>query len=219
LFRKTHWVSSSKDKKIGDVVASYSPKSTCPDSCSLKTGGCYAWGLFYLNILGGKIENGTINIKSLTTALSERRVSSRIVRHRVAGDIVGDVPQTLEECHQIEKEGLINIGYTHAWREDASQPLKKFFRASCQNEEEVLEARSNGWSATLIVTGDDKRVMFSNGETGYLCPARHDVPGKHDITCNTCTLCKVTDKTANKTVMFRVHGNKSTLNKIKNKVF
>ena len=35
-------------KKIGKILASYSPKESCPDSCTLKQGGCYAWGLFYL---------------------------------------------------------------------------------------------------------------------------------------------------------------------------
>ena len=53
--RLTHWVSRSSDKKTGQVMVSYSPKSTCPDSCSLKEGGCYAWGLFYLKILSSKI--------------------------------------------------------------------------------------------------------------------------------------------------------------------
>jgi hypothetical protein len=219
LHRKTHWVAKSKDKKTGEIVASYSPKSSCPDSCSLKTGGCYAWGLFYLRNLGNKIEKGTINIKTLKEALAKRSPSAKIVRHRIAGDIVGDVAETLEECYQVKKTGLINIGYTHAWREPESQPMKEFFRASCQNEEEVLEARKMGWATTLIVTSTAKRRKLANGETGYLCPARHGVVGKPDITCNTCTLCKVTDKTSDKTVMFKVHGNKSTLNKIKDKVY
>ena len=218
LFRKVHWISRTKDKKTGEVVASYSPKNTCPDSCSLKAGGCYAWGLFYLSILGEKIDRGTIKIKSLSTALSERSISTKIVRHRIAGDIIGDVSETLNECLEVEKAGLINIGYTHAWRDEEVQPLKKFFRASCQNKKEVLEARKSGWSATLIVADNNKRIELPNGEFGYLCPARHDIPGKLDITCNTCTLCKVTNKTHNKTVMFKIHGNKSTLINIKGKI-
>ena len=66
--RLVHWVSSSKDKKIGEVLASYSPKETCPDSCSLKDGGCYAWGLFYLRVLGRKISEGKLS-KTLKEAL------------------------------------------------------------------------------------------------------------------------------------------------------
>jgi hypothetical protein len=219
MTRKVHWVPRSKDKKTGMVVASYSPKSTCPDSCTLKTGGCYAWGLFYINILGGKLERGAIKYASLKEAVSERLNSCRIVRHRIAGDVVGDVEQTLKECDEVVEAGLINIGYTHTWKEEASQPLKKWFRASCQTEEEVSEARGMGWATTLIVPPNSpKSKKLSNGEMAYLCPARHDVPGKQDITCNTCTLCKVNDHTRSKTVMFEVHGSTNTIKKASTKI-
>lgn len=218
--RKVHWISASKDKKIGEVLASYSPKNTCPDSCTLKEGGCYAWGLFYLNILSNKIQEGRIKLKTLSQALSERKANVKIVRHRVAGDIVGDVDNTYMECEEVERAGLTNIGYTHTWREAESQKMKKYFRASCQSEEEVLEARSMGWATTLIVPQGvyGKRRKLANGETAYLCPARYGVEGKPDITCNTCTLCRVDDKTNKKTVMFEAHGSKATLKKISGKV-
>ncbi len=217
--RKVHWVSSSNDKKTGKVVASYSTKESCPDSCSLKEGGCYAWGLFYLGVLSSKIDKGTIKLKSITDALGERLHTARIVRHRIAGDIVGDVKETLNECKLVESEGLINIGYTHNWRADEAQPLKGYFRASCANLDEVMEARSIGWSATLIVPkGTKKSLSLPNGEKAFMCPARHDVEGKKDITCNDCTLCRVDNKTAEKTVMFEVHGNAATIKKIGGKV-
>lgn len=217
--RKIHWVSKTKDKKTGEIVVSYSPKTTCPDSCSLKEGGCYAWGLYYLRILEAKIDNGVIKLQSLQKALEKRNPLSRVVRHRVAGDVVGDVEGTLEECKIVEENGLINIGYTHDWRNLDSQPLKKYFRASCQSEEEVLEAREMGWATTVVVSSDTPdRVILSNGETAYMCPARHGVEGRRDITCNTCTLCKVSDKTSSKTVMFKAHGNSATLKKIQGKV-
>jgi len=205
--RLVHWVSKSSDSKIGKIVASYSPLETCPDSCVFKDGGCYAWGLFYLRILGKKIGNGTIKAKSLKTALSARHKDCKVVRHRVAGDVVGDVEGTLEECSMVEQEGLTNIGYTHDWQSDITQPLKKWFRASCNTLEEVAKAKSMGWSTTLAIHGDNiPRSIDIDGQKGVLCPARHDVPGKKDITCNTCTLCKVTDKTKDIVVMFEVHG-------------
>jgi hypothetical protein len=217
--RNVHWVSQSNDKKIGKVLASYSTKSTCPDSCNLKTGGCYAWGLFYLNVLSKKIEDGRIKAKDLISAMKDRSVSSRIVRHRVAGDVVGDVPDTLKECDIVTNSGLINVGYTHTWREEESQPLKTVFRASCENLSEVLEARGMGWSATVIVPkGTNKTILLPNGEKAYMCPARYGEKDKKDITCNDCTLCRVDLKTSNKTVMFEAHGSAATLNKIGGKI-
>lgn len=219
ILRKVHYVSSSSDKKIGKIVASYSTKSSCPDSCTLKTGGCYAFGLYWLNILEKKIQNKTIKFKSLTTALLERDDSCKIVRHRVMGDVVGDVEETLEECRVIEGEGLYNLGYTHTFREAPSQPLKQYFRASCQNLQELEEARKAGWSATLMVPiGTPKVLLLKNNEKAFMCPARHGVKDKKDITCNDCTLCRVDDKTKNKTVMFEIHGSASTLKKLGGKV-
>ena len=212
--RKTHWISVTADKKTGAIPVSYSPKESCPDSCTLKEGGCYAWGLFYLRILGAKIRDGKIEIKTLAQALKERRADARIVRHRVAGDIVGDVEGTVEECLQVEREGLTNIGYTHNWKAEEAQPLKKWFRASCNSLEEVELARSMGWSVTFMVPeGTSKKVSLDSGEKAYMCPARVGVEGKKDITCNTCTLCRVDSKTADKAVMFEVHGTKETINK------
>jgi hypothetical protein len=216
--RKVHWVSSSSDVKIGEVVASYSPINTCPDSCSFKEGGCYAWGLFYLRILGNKIDSGKINPKPLLEALRTRSASCKIVRHRVAGDVVGDVSETLNECSTVEQHNLINIGYTHDWRNEVAQPLRKWFRASCNSMQELLEATRMGWSATLAVNGEfiPKKVE-SNGMKFILCPARHGVPGKKDITCNDCTLCRVDDKTKDFVVMFKVHGNAKTISSAKEK--
>ena len=182
-------------------------------------GGCYAWGLFWLNLLSSKIENETIKLRSLTDVLGERHREAKIVRHRVAGDIVGDIDGTLEECRVIEREGLHNICYTHFWRNSTAQPLKQYFRASCQNIGEVLEARNAGWAATLIVPeGTPKKLVLSNGELAFMCPARHGIEGKKDITCNSCTLCRVDDKTRHKTVMFEVHGSAATLKKARSKV-
>jgi len=211
--RKVHWVSESSDRKIGPVIASYSTVDSCPDSCELKSGGCYAWGLFYLKILSGKIDKGSIKIKNLTDALADRRLSAKIVRHRVAGDIVGDVDQTLVECQQVESASLINIGYTHAWREEEAQPLKKYFRASCNSLKDVTEAHANGWSAALVVTGNVPKSTIIDGKKAINCPARHGVEGKKDITCNDCTMCKISDKTKDIVIMFEVHGNASTLKK------
>ena len=243
--RLIHWVSQSQDKKIGKVMASYSPKSTCPDTCSLKEGGCYAWGLFYLRKLSRDIEGGTRR-KTLLEAMKKMHKDAKIVRHRVAGDCVGDQEETVKECKVIESVGLINIGYTHDWIEERSQVLKPYFRASCQNEDEVLKARENGLATTIIVPENTpNKVMLSNGEKAIMCPVvREENKVKKEIeamsfetakdkrekkkelkskifekfNCNKCTLCKVTDKTEAITVMFEVHGSAQTLNNARGKV-
>lgn len=211
--RKVHWVSESSDKKIGPVVASYSTIDSCPDSCELKSGGCYAWGLFYLKVLSSKIDKQKIIIKSLASALLDRNPLSKIVRHRVAGDTVGDVGGTLEECALVEQSGLINIGYTHNWRAEESQPLKQYFRASCNSLDDVREASAMGWSTTLVAAGNVPKSTMLDDKRAVLCPARHGVEGKKDITCNDCSMCKVSGKTKDLVIMFKIHGNPATIKK------
>lgn len=243
--RLIHWVSKSQDKKIGKVLASYSPKSTCPDSCSLKEGGCYAWGLFYLRKLSRDISGG-LRRKTLLEALKDSSKDAKIARHRVAGDCVGDQKETLEECKVLDNLGIINIGYTHDWRSDETQILKGYFRASCQNEDEVLEARAKGWATTIIVPENtENKVLLTNGEKAVMCPvvreenkvkkkiesmsfenAKEKREKKKELkskifekfNCNKCTLCKVTDKTEAITVMFEVHGSAQTLKSAKGKI-
>lgn len=244
MARQIHWVSQSSDKKIGSVMASYSPIESCPDSCTLKSGGCYAWGLFYLRNLGKKISSGTLN-KTIEEAFSKVKSSAKIVRHRVAGDVIGDQLQTVEDCKFVESKGLINIGYTHDWQSEETQVLKEYFRASCNTLEDLEKARDMGWGVTLVVSEDTpNRVVLPNGERGIMCPV---VVGERKIeqklsemsfvsakdkkderkkmkealsekmNCNSCTLCKISDKTKDITVMFEVHGAASTLNQAKGK--
>ena len=223
--RKVHYNHSYSGRKLGNIVVSYSPKSSCPDTCTLKTGGCYAWDLYYMRIMGDKIETGLqtvkgvkkkFHIRSLSEALKKRAAVCKVVRHRVAGDIIGDVKNTVADCITIAKEGLTNIGYTHAWREEESQPLKEYFRASCQTMEEVKEARQNGWAATVIFTesiGKGKQII--DGQTVVMCPIDDY---KKSVTCNSCRLCRVDDKTKDITVGFKIHGNgaKKNSHKVQN---
>jgi hypothetical protein len=222
MARKVHYNHSYSGRKLGNIVVSYSPKTSCPDTCSLKSGGCYAWDLYYMRIMGDKIESGKqkvkgvikdFNIRSLADALKNRAASCKIVRHRVAGDILGDVENTVEDCKTIEKEGLTNIGYTHAWREPYAQPLKNYFRASCQTMEEVKEARAMGWSPTVIFTesiGKGKQEI--DGDTVVMCPIDDY---KKSVTCNSCRLCRVDEKTKDITIGFKIHGNGAKKNKHK----
>lgn len=214
--RKVHWVSKSADAKVGPVMVSYSPLETCPDSCGFKSGGCYAWELFYLRILGEKIGDGRLKVRTLKEAMGKRKPEGRIARHRVAGDIVGDVPETIAEIKMIEAAGLTNIGYTHHWRAEEAQPLKEYFRASCNTVEEAEEAISMGWAVTVAVHGESvPKSLPLAGQKAFLCPARKGVEGKKDINCDSCRLCRVDERTKNKIVMFETHGTKGGIERAK----
>lgn len=203
--RPVHYVSESSDKKVGPVPVSYSPPSTCPDSCSLKTGGCYAWEVFYMRRLGRLVESGEYR-RSLVDALKARRADARIVRHRVAGDVVGDVSATVEDCNTVTEYGLTNIGYTHTWAMPESAPLRSLFRASCDNESQAAEAHRQGWGTTIVIPEDAPIPAMVGGKRAVHCPAQR-TDGK--VNCNACTLCRIDDKTRETVVVFTIHGNAS----------
>jgi len=209
--RKVHWVAMTTDKKVGPVMASYSPLDTCPDSCGFKSGGCYAWELFYLRVLGEKISDGRIKIRTMEEAFKGSRRSAKIVRHRVAGDVVGDVDETVRECEFAEENKLINIGYTHDWKNPEAQKLKKWFRASCNTLEEAQEAIDMGWAVTITAHGENvpKKTKLLN-RRAVLCPAQVD---KERMDCNTCKMCKTNGNTKDVIIMFETHGNKGTISR------
>lgn len=76
-----------------------------------------------------------------------------------------------------------------------------------------------GWATTLVASGNVPKSTIIEDKKAVLCPARHGVEGKKDITCNDCTLCKVSDKTKDIIVMFKVHGNAATLKKTNGKAY
>ena len=226
--RFVHWVSVSQTKKLGPIPASYaSIDHYCSDNCALKGNGCMAQ-TGRVRIHEQRVTNGG-KCRTLMEAMRSVARKAKVVRHRVSGDVfnpdgLNDVAGTVEECKIIEAYGLTNIGFTHSWEYAEVEPLKPWFRASCDSYDQVEMAVALGWGTELTVVKFNDDVVNKIAKIGERlgmeleavgCPAQKT---SNKVDCNMCTLCKITDaqtgsqKTKKYVVVFYTHGNTKAAN-------
>lgn len=120
-------------------------------------------------------------------ATQAKRINA--IRWNVSGDVfhngipsVEYVDSIVWACEQLKAVGVSSLGYTHGWAHPDVQPLKNWFMASCDTEEEVLQAQEMGWMATVLLP---KTGTFSKIKTAK-CP-NQITDGL--VKCDECMLC------------------------------
>lgn len=129
---------SSSNAKTGDIIQSYSSRSTCPERCPLKAGGCYAEG-FYIRKIWDRCDNPNdtrfvANDDQLRLTLLEatkQRLkgasnnSPVLFRHNVAGDVaiegtsiidssrINILADAVEYVNTLFPDSLRGYTYTH----------------------------------------------------------------------------------------------------------
>lgn len=73
-------------------------------------------------------------------------------------------------------------GYTHQWRNPAHAALKPFVMASCDSEQDRIDARARGWRTFRV---RDASEPLMSGE--IVCPASNEAG--HLTSCADCRLC------------------------------
>lgn len=214
----------SRNSKTGPIPVSTSPRQTCPDSCPLKTKGCYA-------------ESGPINIHWDLVSRGERGVSwerflaqirklrkGTLWRHDQAGDLQGENERinakALAELVSANK-GRKGFTYTH-YPVLAKDVIGDF---SPQEKEEIAywnrtnieAANKNGFTINLSANGprhaEELKELniapvativeedFQTNDKIVVCPATR----RDDVNCSNCQLCQ---KQHSKVVGFPVHGSR-----------
>lgn len=86
----------SGNRKIGNIAASYTHRSSCPDTCELKSSGCYADGYptrFAWDAIGKLNKKGKVPDTHYDWDGFCRQVAAlpkhKVFRHNVAGDLPG----------------------------------------------------------------------------------------------------------------------------------
>lgn len=123
-------------------------------------------------------------------------IAKKIVgmRWHVSGDIMHDgvvsgdyVDAILWSIEKLRAVGVRSIGYTHAWYDDTAKKLQKYFMASCDTPEEVLQALDDGWMCTLLVDKDNLPTPEQLGGSKLtICPNQL-TDGR--VKCADCMLC------------------------------
>ncbi len=218
------YISDSKNRKIArneKVDATYaSIDHSCPDSCELKKGGCYA-KQGYTGIIARRLSKQAEHSSAMEIAKAEAKaidesynggsVPDRNIRIHVLGDsrtVLGTrlINKAIERWKK--RGGKIAWSYTHAWKK---VPRKEWSNvsilASVSNTQEVKQARKQGYAPAIIVGNFKNKKAFKlpgSDVTWIPCPAQtHD-----QISCTDCKLCFKSEFLFNtkRGIAFEAHG-------------
>lgn len=208
-----HLTLRSTNAKVGPIPVSTSPRQTCPDSCPMKAGGCYAngtlrwhWNAVSEGKRGVQWSDFLDQIKALP--------AGQLWRMNQAGDLPGEGDTLdLEDFEALcsANEGKRGFTYTH---KPLRSELEREFVAMANVTGFTVNLSANspadadrraeqncGPVATIVPTGTPATSYTPKGRKIIICPAQQ----RDDITCASCQLCA----RANRSVIvgFLPHGN------------
>ena len=209
-----HITLKSSNAKTGKIPVTTSSEDTCPTTCPLYGGGCYA-KQGHLSMHWKKVSNGSRSIdwNALVSTIASLP-DGQLWRHNQAGDlphnqgtIDADKVAELVQANQ----GKRGFTYTHHDVEN-----------NAHNRETVAQANKQGFTVNLsannLAHADDLAgldiapvavVLPSHQKTNTKTPHGRDVvvcPAtiRDDVTCESCKLCSVAGK--RRIIGFPAHG-------------
>ena len=196
------------NSKTGSISVMHAAQGTCPNSCPLKDGGgCYAEGgfqAFTTRRLNRATVRRPVDVARREAELIDGLTGKRALRVHVVGDC-----RTAPAARHVgaamvrhtEKHGKRAWTYTHAWRDvPASAWQGASVLASCENAEQVRQAKARGYTRTCMITAEHRGRMYeADGLHVVACPNQLRA-GTQCIDCNLCAADH------GLTVAFAAHG-------------
>ena len=204
---------STGNSKTGAMLLVRSPRSTCPDSCSLKGNGCYAEN-FPLVLHWLKQEQTGVDFATVLYAV-RTLPKEAIWRLFEAGDFEpsSENPELISSQQVISliaaNKGKRGFGYTHypvlpnleAFQLMNSSGLT--INASADSLEQAKLYFELGLPTTLVVAEKTPKDVTVDGVRIVVCPNQSL---KSKPTCLQCQLCQKPDR--DYVIGFRAHGSK-----------
>ena len=182
-------VTHSANRKLGAAAAHYRPLSACPDSCALRSNGCYAERGFVR-----RWANAPEDLAADCAAIRALPLK-RPLRLLVSGDATTPIAQRLSAA--VRTWGGTAWGYTHRWR---TTPRTSWdgvaIRASCDSAAEVTQAHARGYQQTALVV--DHFESPRRDSRGIPCPEQTGLAKS----CSECGLCW---RQTRKPILFQRH--------------
>lgn len=210
----------SDNIKTGPIPVSTTGRQSCPDSCPLKAGGCYAkggpLGMHWDRVTAGERGEALLAFADKIRSLP----ANQVWRHNQAGDLPG-------EGDQIDTDGLAALveanrhkrGFTYSHK-----PILGTSNLATQNRMAIRGANMAGFTINLSGNNPSHADALADADAGpvvcilpegaplssstpkgrriIVCPAqREDLPG---VTCATCRLCAKVNRSV--IVGFLAHG-------------
>lgn len=227
-------IPKSSNEKTGNIIQSYSARSTCPNRCPLKRNGCYADN-YHTSRQWARCENVAdpryvSNSKDLTLSLIEaiaprakKGGTEVLFRHNVAGDIahensniidVSRVNAIADACKSAGKvTGVTVRGYTYTHCSISPQNAKIIHEAlakdfiinySCETVGEVMKANELG--CNTVITSINPEETIKDLKAVGVKTVQCPAQTHNNVSCESCKLCSRPRVT---TVVFKIHGNGS----------
>jgi hypothetical protein len=211
-----HLTLKSGNVKTGPIPVSTSDNSTCPDSCPLKAGGCYAkggpLGMHWRKVSAGQrgemLEQFARKIEQLP--------DGQLWRHNQAGDLPG-------KGDLIDHKGLARIVRANKGKRGFTYTHKPPLHA--RHARAIVDANANGFTVNLsanslshadtlkscdlgpvvsiVPEGTPESGITPKGNKFVVCPAQT----RDNVTCSSCKLCSRADRSV--IVAFLPHGSAS----------
>lgn len=205
-----NFIIKNQSRKVGDMPTSYSPRKTCPDTCSLKNNGCYGDNfpirLHWDRFSNDQNDNWNEFVESVRKFRQEN--PKRLWRYNIVGDIVGnntkiDFPR-LKKLVKANNGGDV-IAYTHKYTRQENlahirYAVKRGFNLnlSADNTGDALVLRKKTnlpVTAVLSVTKNQYEKMTNGERQDYrsnlsvnkivICPEQTGAVKD----CQSCKLC------------------------------
>ncbi len=212
----------SDNRKTGPCSITYVTQLTCPDSCVLKDGGCYAEG-GPIGIITMRLNEGAValgwsldQIAANEAVLIDRLPANNDLRIHGVGDCRTDVTAALvaSACHRYMSRNpdVRAWSYTHAWMTVKRESWGMVsILASCETWEQVDEATSRGYACAIVVedweTPDGRAWHLESEDGSYYtvipCPYQ-----TKEIQCVKCRLCMDDEKLreSRRVIAFKAQG-------------
>lgn len=198
------------NKKTGAMLTVRSPRSTCPDACSLKNNGCYAEN-FPLVMHWAQQETKGVEFSTVLYAIKRQPINA-IWRLFEAGDFEGDGelinPQQVADLLQANQDKR-GFGYTHYPVLPNLALLEQMnnngltVNVSANTWEEAVFSYKLGLPVTVVVPEKQPKDSTIDGVRVVVCPAQTSKTG---TTCLQCQLCYRAKRDF--IIGFRAHGTK-----------
>ena len=228
-------IPESSNPKTGNIIQSYSHRSTCPNRCPLKNNGCYAdsyhvsrqWDRCNDEEDKRYIADGhdlTLDLMSAVALHAKRGEESILFRHNVAGDIA------LPNSDKIDEERLNTIveSYNKVSSILNNVKLMGYTYTHCNlsigNIKKVKDAQTKGFivnfSCETIEEVKDVKIADCNAVMTSVNPNETikavKTEGLKALQCPAqttdgmnCKKCKLCARDRDSVIIFAVHGNGS----------
>lgn len=227
---------TSSNKKTGDIIQSYSSRSTCPESCIFKNNGCYAdnyptshnWNRCdnpqdtrYVS----NSEQLSISLKAAVFDKLRKNPDCKKVlfRHNVAGDIategtsfidknrVETIARVIEEVNKTVGNVLYSYTYTHCKIDDNAVDIIRdaSIRGFLINAscETIREViRAKSSEINAVIASVNPEETKKELKNVGIHSVQCPAQVREDIDCNKCQLCAKNRKAV---IIFAVHGKAS----------